>query len=41
MMQWLRAFAHAWPIAFPAILIVAPIVRKIVGAMIENDQADQ
>ena len=37
--QWLRAFIHAWPIAFPAILIVAPIVRKIVGAIIENDQA--
>lgn len=30
--HWLRAFIHAWPVAFPAVLIVAPIVRKIVTA---------
>ncbi|MFA7349116.1 MAG: DUF2798 domain-containing protein [Methylotenera sp.] len=33
--HWLRAFIHAWPIAFPAILIIAPIVKKIVGLITE------
>ncbi|MDD2719778.1 MAG: DUF2798 domain-containing protein [Gallionella sp.] len=29
-LQWLRAFATAWPIAFPSVLLVAPVVRKVV-----------
>jgi Protein of unknown function (DUF2798) len=28
--QWLHSFVLAWPIAFPSILLIAPIVRKIV-----------
>ena len=32
--HWFNGFIHAWPIAFPAILIIAPIVRKIVVALI-------
>ena len=33
--HWLNGFVHAWPIAFPAILVIAPLVRKIVDALIE------
>ena len=31
--HWLNGFVHAWPIAFPAVLIIAPIVRKMVTAL--------
>ena len=27
---WLHAFLIAWPIAFPSIFLIAPVVRKIV-----------
>ena len=33
--QWLSGFLHAWPIAFPSILVIAPVVRKIVFALTE------
>jgi len=29
-MRWLHAFLTAWPIAFPAILVVAPLTQKLV-----------
>lgn len=29
--QWLRGFLIAWPVAFPTVLVVAPLVRKIVA----------
>ncbi len=29
--QWLKGFASAWPIAFPTVLVVAPLVRKFVA----------
>ena len=28
---WLQAWLASWAVAFPAVLLVAPIVRKIVG----------
>jgi Protein of unknown function (DUF2798) len=31
--QWLHSFLLAWPIAFPSILLLAPIVRKIVSKL--------
>lgn len=31
--QWLRSCLTTWPIAFPAVAIVAPWVRRIVGRM--------
>ncbi|MDP1765927.1 MAG: DUF2798 domain-containing protein [Methylotenera sp.] len=31
--HWMRAFIHAWPVAFPAVLTVAPIVRRIVASL--------
>ncbi len=33
--HWMNGFIHAWPIAFPAILVVAPLVRKIVASLTE------
>jgi hypothetical protein len=34
--QWLHSFILAWPIAFPSILLIAPIVRKIVVKLTEQ-----
>jgi len=31
--QWLKSFAATWPVAFPAVTLVAPWVRKVVGRM--------
>ena len=33
--HWMNGFVHAWPIAFPSILVIAPLVRKIVTALTE------
>lgn len=29
--QWLKSCMTAWPVAFPTVMVVAPLVRKIVG----------
>lgn len=29
--QWLKSCATTWPVAFPAVAVVAPWVRQIVG----------
>lgn len=29
--QWLRSCASTWPVAFPTVAIVAPLVRRLVG----------
>lgn len=29
--QWIKSFVMTWPVAFPTVAIVAPMVRKIVG----------
>ena len=28
--HWLRSFAISWPVAFPTLTIVAPVVRRFV-----------
>lgn len=33
--HWMNGFIHAWPIAFPSILVIAPLVRKIVASLTE------
>ncbi len=33
--HWMSAFIHAWPVAFPSVLLVSPIVRKVVVALTE------
>jgi len=30
LIRWFHAFLTAWPIAFPCILLLAPLVQKIV-----------
>lgn len=31
--QWLRSCLTTWPVAFPTVAIVAPLVRRLVGRM--------
>jgi len=31
--QWFRSFATAWPVAFPAVTVIAPGVRRLVGSL--------
>ncbi|WP_418930354.1 DUF2798 domain-containing protein [Gilvimarinus xylanilyticus] len=31
--QWLKSCLTTWPIAFPTVAVVAPVVRKIVGKL--------
>lgn len=38
--QWLKGFATAWPIAFPSVLVIAPIVRKIVAKLTDTASLD-
>lgn len=30
---WFKGFATAWPIAFPTVLVVAPLVRRVVNKL--------
>lgn len=36
--HWFRGFATAWPIAFPTVLVVAPLVRRIVAKLTASPQ---
>jgi hypothetical protein len=31
--QWLKSCAMTWPVAFPAVAVVAPWVRRVVGRL--------
>ncbi|HWT55348.1 MAG TPA: DUF2798 domain-containing protein [Rhodocyclaceae bacterium] len=31
--QWLKSCATTWPVAFPTVAVVAPMVRKMVGRL--------
>ena len=31
--RWLRSCATTWPVAFPTVAVVAPVVRRIVGRL--------
>lgn len=31
--RWLKSFVGTWPIAFPTVLVVAPLVRRIVARL--------
>ena len=31
--QWLKSCATTWPVAFPTVAVVAPMVRRIVGRL--------
>lgn len=32
---WLKAWASSWIVAFPSVLVVAPIARGIVGRLVK------
>lgn len=36
---WFRAWYSSWIVAFPAVLIVAPIARRIVGRVVAKPPA--
>lgn len=33
---WLTAWLPSWAVAFPTVLVVAPIVHKIVGMLVKS-----
>ncbi|HEV7305476.1 DUF2798 domain-containing protein [Ensifer sp.] len=33
---WLKAWAFSWVVAFPSLLLILPIVRRIVAATVEQ-----
>jgi len=35
MAKWFTAFISAWPIAFAAILVIAPVVNKLLDLFVE------
>jgi len=34
---WLRSWLMAWGLAFPIVLLVAPLTRRLVGLLVKND----
>ena len=34
--RWLKAFIQVWPVAFPILLILAPLVRKLTTDLTEH-----
>jgi Protein of unknown function (DUF2798) len=35
MLSWPRAWGTSWAVAFPALLVILPFVRRIVAAMVQ------
>ncbi|MCB1754923.1 MAG: DUF2798 domain-containing protein [Gammaproteobacteria bacterium] len=35
--QWVKSCLTTWPVAFPTVAIVAPLVRRIVGSITVQD----
>ena len=31
--QWLKSCVTTWPVAFPTVAVVAPLVRRVVGSL--------
>lgn len=36
---WASAWLLSWAFAFPVVLVVAPITRRLVGAMVKTESA--
>jgi len=34
---WVRSWLMAWGLAFPIVLVVAPLARRLVGLLVEKD----
>ncbi len=39
--RWMRAFAIAWACAFPTVLLVSPIARRLVSMVIRAPDQDR
>ncbi len=37
--RWMHAFLIAWCCAFPVVLLVAPVARKMVSLVVESPRA--
>ena len=37
---WIGAWLPSWLIAFPVVLVVAPVARRLVGALVEPGAAN-
>lgn len=37
---WLKAWAFSWIVAFPSLLLVLPVVRRIVAATVEQPRSN-
>jgi hypothetical protein len=35
--MWMKAWVTAWAFAFPVVLVVAPLARRFVGALVARD----
>ena len=35
LMQWMSAWLPSWAVAFPAVLVVAPVVRRLTSKLVE------
>ena len=38
-LAWAKNFASSWPVAFPAVLVVAPAVRRLVARLLQPEGA--
>jgi hypothetical protein len=36
MVAWVGAWLPSWAVAFPVVLVVAPVTRRIVGALVKG-----
>lgn len=37
--RWMHAFALAFPVAFPSIILVLPLARKLVARLVDHSPA--
>ncbi|MBD9560728.1 DUF2798 domain-containing protein [Ensifer sp. ENS03] len=37
---WIKAWAFSWLVAFPSLLVVLPLVRRIVAATVEQPRSN-
>ncbi|MFK7752871.1 MAG: DUF2798 domain-containing protein [Sedimentitalea sp.] len=35
--EWMQAWAYSWVVAFPAVLLVAPLARRIVARLVKPE----
>ena len=36
MTDWITSWLFAWAVAFPAVLVIAPLVRRLTGMLVEQ-----